>query len=76
MNENQLTVMIEPESGNILIALGQIRISMIPRDAISLMVCVGTVLAQHPQLQPKAAPQIFVATALPAIAGGINLDGR
>jgi hypothetical protein len=76
MNESQLAVMIEPESGNVLIALGQIRISMVPRDALSFIACMGTVLAQHPQLQPKPAPQILVASALPALAGGINIDGR
>jgi hypothetical protein len=76
MMEQQLTVAIDSHGGNILIALGQVRIVMSPKDAISFIACLGTVLAQHPQLQPAPASQILVASALPAIAGGINLDGR
>jgi hypothetical protein len=76
MNEQQLMVGIDDPSGNIVIALGPMRIAMTPKDATSFIACIGTVLAQHPQLQPKPASQILIAGALPTLAGGINLDGR
>jgi hypothetical protein len=72
----QLMVGIDNASGNIMIVIGQMTIAMTPQDVSNFIAALATKVAEHPQLQPRPASHIVVASALPAIAGGINLDGR
>ena len=73
----QVQIAIDANNGNILIAIGPtIKFGMDPRSALGFMAALSTVLAQHPQVQPKAEPQILVAGVLPRLAGGINFDER
>ena len=74
---DQVQIGIDPENGNILVAVGPImKFAMDPRSALAFMAGLATVLSQHPQVQPKPQPQILIAGTLPQLAGGIGFDNH
>ena len=75
--EQQVQIAIDTNTGNILVAIGpMIKFALDPKSALGFMAAISTVLAQHPQVQPRPEPQILIAGALPRLAGGIDLDGQ
>lgn len=74
--ESQINIGIDAASGNIVVSIGPgIGFAMSPCDALKFMAGLTTILAQHPQLQPRQERQILVAGYLPQLAGGIDLGG-
>ena len=73
--DNQVTIALDAVTGNLLIALGPMKIALAPRDALGLMAGLASMLAQHPQVQQRPDPQVLVASCLPRIAGGIDFNG-
>lgn len=73
--EEQIQIAIDSNTGDIFIAIGpMIKFALDLRSALRFMAALSTILSQHPQVQPKAEPQILVAGVLPRLAGGINFD--
>jgi len=73
--DNQITIALDATTGNLLIALGPMKVALAPPDALGLMAGMAAALAQHSQVQQRSEPQILVAGCLSRLVEGIDLNG-
>ena len=72
----QIQMRFDPDSGMILIDLGDLHVALHPRDALAMCSGLAGIVSQIPSLQPQPQPQILLAGQIPAGLPVPNFGGR
>jgi hypothetical protein len=71
----QIQMRFDPDSGMILIDLGDMHVALHPRDALAMCSGLSGLVSQIPALQPQQ-PQIVIAGQIPEGLPPPNFGGR
>jgi hypothetical protein len=70
----QIQMRYDPDSGMILIDLGELHAALHPKDALAMCAGLAGIVSQIPAMQPESRPQLVIAGPrdVPPYGGRLN----